>query len=363
MNILIVDDSIDKIVKIVSVIKEVSSDINIDTVTDSYRAQLKLKTIKYDLLVVDLFLPIRMGEPPRQDGGELLLKEIKRKKTLILPSLIVGITQYEEFQSDFSSIWKLLIFNKECWCDDLKEIVEHAKRSREYKSEDVIVKPTIFVEGESDLEILKESISLFKPEIIDKIRIKSEKSAGASWVANQIVIWALTLNKSNGGNQLIKSIGLLDGDKAGNEASNEINRIVRSDSIKANSFKIFKLKPDYAKDIIPLYKNGLLIPITLEELYSISFWEYAETKDWLENRSNPDLLLKDPKKWDKMSQSLGDFIHSLGLSESELRFMKSFKLSSKEKAVKFILSQPEVKKKEILKNFECLLEEMVNYLI
>ena len=362
MNILIVDDSIDKIAKIVSVIEQVSSEFIIDSVNDSFRAQLKLRSKKYDLLIVDLVLPIRIGEEPIDNGGELLLKEIRRKKALIPPSLIVGITQHEVSEVSFSSIWKLLFFNKGNWDDDLKELVEHSYRSRKYESQEINVKPTVYVEGETDYSIIREAISLFQPNFIDKLDIKTEKSAGASWVANQIVIWAHSLHKVNGTEQLIRSIGLLDGDDAGHDAVDEINRIVKSDCTGAASFKVFKLKPDYAKDIIPLYQKGLVIPVTMEELYSNDFWKYSEKQNWLENRVRPDSLLKDPKKWDKMTQSLGDYINSLSLEESEKVYLKSFKLSSKEKAVKHILDLNIEEKQRVLFNFKQLVDDMVKYL-
>lgn len=362
MNILIVDDNNDKIAKIVSVIKSVSESFNIETVIDSFSAQLKLKSFKYDLLIVDLLLPIRKGESPTPHGGELLLKEISRNKTLIPPSIIVGITQFEEYQEKFSSLWKLLFFNKNNWDLELKEIVEHTNRSSKYQSQFIKTKPTLFVEGKSDLEILKESINLFNPQIIDKIEVKSEKGAGANWVTNQIVAWAYSLHKING-QDLIKSVGLLDGDSAGNEAVVEINRVIKSDSKGANSFKIVKLKPDYAIDTLSLFQKGLIIPITLEELYSTDFWEYSEEQGWLEERDNPDYLLKDPKLWDKRKQSLNDFITSLNLNETENRFLKTFKYTSKENAVKYILKQNENDKKLILKNFEKLINEISQYLL
>jgi CheY-like chemotaxis protein len=362
MNILIVDDSIDKIARVVSVIEEVSSDFVIDSVNDSYRAQQKLMSKKYDLLIVDLLLPVRIGEEPLKNGGELLIKEITRKKVLIPPSIIVGITQHEEYELNFSSIWKLLFFNKGNWINDLKELVEHSYRSRQYLSEKIDIKPTIYVEGQTDYTILREAINLFRPDHIDKIDIKTEKSAGASWVANQIIIWAHSLHKKNGSNQLIRSVGLLDGDAAGNIAIYEINRIIKSDSTGASSFKIFKLKPDYAKEIVPLYQKGLVIPVTMEELYSTDFWEYSEKQKWLENRGNPDLLLKDPKSWDKMSQSLSDYINSLSLNNSEKRYLKSFKQSCKENATKCIIGLEKKEKEKVLENFKYLVNDIINYI-
>lgn len=291
MNILIVDDDNDKIAKIVSVIKAVSEKINIDTVIDSISAQIQLKRIKYDLLILDLLLPIRSNQEPVPNGGELLLKEITRNKTLKTPTIIVGITQFEEYKNNFSSIWKLLLFNDYNWITELTQIIEHTERSNLFTSDLYKQKkPTIIVEGPTDAIIIRETIQLFKPGFLDEIEIKSQKSAGASWVANQIVVWANSLNKDSDG-KLIKCVGLLDGDKAGIDANTEINRVIKSDSSSANSFKIFKLKPDYAKNIIPICQKGLTIPITLEELYPPELWRYAETMNWLEERNKMDVLL------------------------------------------------------------------------
>ena len=196
---------------------------------------------------------------------------------------------------------------------------------------------------------------------IDEIEIKSQKSAGASWVANQIVVWANSLNKNNDG-KLIKSIGLLDGDQAGIDANTEINRVVKPDSAGANSFKVFKLKPDYAKNIIPICQKGLIIPITLEELYPPELWKYAETKDWLEERNKMDELLKDPKSWNKWEETLKDYISRIGLSEDELIYLKTFKLSAKEKVVRHIVGMGIKEKTKTLQNFEKLVSEMIKYL-
>lgn len=362
MNILIVDDNNDKIAKIVSVIESISKNFNIDTVIDSISAQFKLKELKYDLLLVDLLLPIRKDEEPVPNGGELLLKEITRNKKLKAPTIITGITQYEEHKENFSSIWKLLLFKNEDWVDDLKQIIKHVERSMQFQSDSLsIKKPAIIVEGKTDEVILKEAINIFKPEFNDKIDIKYQKSGGANWVANQIVVWAMSHSKNKKG-ELIKCIGLLDGDQAGIDANIEINRVVKSNSAGANSFKIIKLIPDYAIDTIPLYKKGLIIPITLEELYPINFWRYAEKKGWLEERQKLDNFLKDPKLWNKREQSLNDYIQTLDLSDEERIYLKSFKLSSKETVVKYIERLSLKEKQEVLKNFEKLINNTVSYL-
>lgn len=362
MNILIVDDDNDKISKIVSVIKDTSESFIIDTVIDSYSAQIKLQQNKYDLLLLDLLLPTRLGLEPLPNGGQLLLKEIARNKSLIPPTIIVGVTQYEECKDNFSTIWKVLLFNNAGWVEDLKQILNHLERAiKVHSNSNLIIKPALFVEGETDAKIIEEAIRLFTPELESKIDIKFQKSGGANWVANQIVAWAFSLHK-NKDRSLIKSVGLLDGDQAGLAANEEINRVVKPDSSGANTFKVIKLKPDYAKNTIPLYQKGLEIPITLEELYPPSFWRDADGKGWLEERQKLDMFLRDPKSWDKRNQSLNDFISKLNLCPDESIYLKSYKLSSKEDAVKFIIRMGESSKRKVLKNFEKLLVEISGYL-
>jgi CheY-like chemotaxis protein len=362
MNILIVDDDNDKIAKIVSIIKSVSENFNIDTVIDSVSAQLKLQESKYDLLLLDLLLPLRSGQEPIPDGGEKLLKEIYRNKKIKVPTIIVGITQHEECKVHFSPIWKLLFFNKGEWVGDLKDIILHIERSNQNQSDAVISKkPTIIVEGETDCIILSESLKIFASDFIDKIDIRYQKSGGANWVANQIVVWAFSHNKNKAGT-LVKCIGLLDGDQAGIDANNEINRVVKTDSTGANSFKIIKLSPDYAPDIVPLYKKGLALPVTLEELYPPEFWQLSLIKEWVEGRKNLDLLLKEPKKWNKMNQSLNDYISTLELEPDEEIYLKQYKLSSKENVVKHIENLETDEKRTLLRNFEKLVNDMINYL-
>jgi CheY-like chemotaxis protein len=362
MNILLVDDNNDKIAKIVSVIKNVSSNFNIETVVDSYSAQLKLSNNEYDLILVDLLLPTRFGEEPIAQGGALLLKEISRNSKLITPTFILGITQYDELKDDFSAIWPLLMFNKNEWENSLEEILRHIVRIKERGEQFILnILPSIIVEGETDCLIIQEVIRLFYPEYLGKIKVKHTKSGGASWVANQIVVWAYSLNKRKNGS-LVKCIGLLDGDQAGINAIEEINRVVKDDSAGASSFKIFKLSPDYAKETIPLFSKGILLPVTLEETFTVDFWKYADNQGWLEDRLKLDSLLKDPKKWDKRNLSLNDYLNSLNLVEEERIYLKSFKQVNKKDAVKYLLSLDDNKKKVILKNFEKLIKEIIDYL-
>ena len=58
-------------------------------------------------------------------------------------------------------------------------------------------------------------------------------------------------------------------------------------------------------------------------------WKKALDNGWLEKRNEPDTLLKDPKKWDKMNVSLKDHITSLGLSDEEKIYFKKYRMENK----------------------------------
>ncbi len=361
MNILIVDDSNEKLANIATAIHSISEEFTIDTASDHISALRRIIENKYDLVIIDLLLPLRYGEQPSPDGGKNLLKEVNRNSNVKTPTFIIALTQYPEYKTNFSNIWPLLLYNYDDWEQTILQIVKHIEKSNKYITKKILPKPTIIVEGETDAKIILEAIKIFKPDYIEKIDIKFQKSAGANWVANQIVVWAHSLYKNSNGD-LIKCVGLFDGDLAGEEAKKEINRIIKSDSANANTYKIFTLSPTYAKNIISLYQKGINLSITLEELYPPNIWKIAEQNNWLEDRNVTDDLLKDPKKWNKLSQTLKDYLLSLKLDEDEKRYLfKSFKMSKKENIEKYILNLNNTEKKLALSNFSKLIDDIINY--
>jgi len=58
--------------------------------------------------------------------------------------------------------------------------------------------------------------------------------------------------------------------------------------------------------LIPLFQKGVIIPVTLEELFKSHLWKFALEKGWIETRSNPEEILKNPKSWEKYNQSFKD---------------------------------------------------------
>lgn len=113
MKILIVDDNNDKVMEVVSVAKDAGvNEGAIEVATTAATAMRALKNEYFDLLIVDLVLPLRLGEAPEIGGGVTLLKQIHRSSDVQAPEAILGLTVDEEAlnssQSDFSDhLWSV----------------------------------------------------------------------------------------------------------------------------------------------------------------------------------------------------------------------------------------------------------------
>ena len=362
MKILIVDDSTDKIAGIVSAIHSLPGQFTIDTVADIVSAQRKLIAESYDLLVTDLVLPYRNDEEKDPKGGYNLLTEISRNDKLMSPRYIIGLTQFEEHLDKFSLIWRVVHFTpaSNVWRDILQSLILHIRKAIGQKTPiPEVIKPTIFVEGKFDERIIGSAIKCFAPGLDNLLTIKTDKSAGASWVARQIIVWAYSLKETNG--EYYKAIGIVDGDKAGHEASAEITRKIDKDSAQSKTFKIVKLSLSHARHLISLLKKGVNIPIGVEEMIPPKYWKHAEQQNWFEKRQDPESFLEDPKQWNKYDHSIKTHLDSLGLTQDELLYLNKIKLTYKEEFWKYILELPDDERKIALECFKPLLSDICNY--
>jgi CheY-like chemotaxis protein len=361
MRILIVDDSNEKIANLVSFIRELSNFLDVDTAACVMDAKVKLHNEKYDLLISDLLLPIRLSDEPLLTGGISFIEEINRSQTLISPNYILGCTQYGEYLNKFSSIWKVLHYepSSTVWKAELKALISHITKAKKILTAESTVKsPTLFVEGKTDAVFISEAIHLYFPELTDKILIKSESSAGADWVARQIIIWAKSLQKDTLDNY-IKAIGLLDGDLAGQNANNEINRIISSDSAESKTFRVIKLSPTYARDLIKIKQRGLNPPVCIEDVFDLEYRKYAYKMNWLEPRTDSDKLITEPKKWNKYEHSLNEHLQNLGLTDDEKLYLYKFKNDCKELFKNYLINMPDDKKTQAFTNFKKLIEDLI----
>lgn len=110
MRCLIVDDSQEKITQITELLGREFGDgaVKIEFAGSVYEAGQRMRKYAYDLLLVDLNLPIRAGSIPVPDGGTKLLRQVMRETgDLKRPLFILGVTAFEDFAErdlkDFSS--------------------------------------------------------------------------------------------------------------------------------------------------------------------------------------------------------------------------------------------------------------------
>lgn len=357
MRVLIIDDSIDKISNLTETINTLPFKCLIENTETISNAILLLKENKYDVAIVDLHLPLRIGENPNPNGGMLLLEEAYRKKKgLNIPKYILGFSQYDEGVKEFSPIWKVIKYepSNSKWKISILHLFKHISylsNDNEIIQEEVL--PTLIVEGLTDLDFINISIELFFPEIKKKLFVKSQSNAGANWVANQIVIWSLQNFKDDKGIN-IKSVGLLDSDEAGNLAKKVINERLKSQN-EQNSFKIIQVLPKHNSELLNFYKEKCKIELEIESLFPIEILEYAESKNWLEYRNQTFTTV--PTDWEQHSQTSSQYIISKGIPEKHLLYTKKVKLSKKTDFSKYVLSLDD--KKNSFRNFQFLIKDLI----
>lgn len=363
MRVLIVDDSLDKLAEVSKTIisKNKSTSIFIDTVEDIQTALQFLQKNEIDLLILDQYLPQRKEEKEKiiTNGGKILLQEIERKgDKIITPRYIVGLTQHYEEKIDFSPVWALLKYSpsETQWSNNLSKIISHiinVNNKRPETNNNSEFKPTIFLEGLTDLFLFEKVIDFFHSDIKNMISLKSQNNAGANWVAQQMVIWGHMLPKTDN-NESIKAVGLFDADEAGLKAKNDMTQKLTSQNQQKNC-KSFQLQPKHVKNLVEFYKIGIKVEIEIESLLPIEILKIADENGWLEYR-NP-MFIESPKDWNPVEETIPNFLTRKEISEDYTVFLKKTKLKYKKRFNQFVLAQSE-KNPEILNNISLVFEEL-----
>ncbi|MBL7784702.1 MAG: hypothetical protein JNM36_02255 [Chitinophagales bacterium] len=363
ISILIVDDDINKASFIISSINTCYK-VDITQASNVQEAKEVLQNNQIHLLITDLKMPLRSGEASNENGGKTLVEALyKSKHKINVPIYIVGLSQYENIHHNFSGVWKVWLYDasESDWQKKLRDLIFHIEKINHKIVKEK--KETLFVEGITDKDIITLALSLFFDSFINTVTIETRKnSAGSSWVERQLIIWAKTLFKKNDGDYLI-AVGLFDNDEAGLASIQAVNKFINIDSAESKTFSTLKLNKNYAHHLKDIYTAGIELPITLEELYSPSCWEYAKQQGWLVDRPVSENLLRHVKKWDKANQSFKEHIRSLNLSE-EIGLYLNYKVHGGHKVdlVKYIKSMTKEEQKQVLSAFEPLLKDILKKL-
>lgn len=140
IKILILDDTETKISKIKSVIlnncnipKE-----NIDVAVSINAGRKLLCSNDYDLLLLDLVLPLNDGEEPDRLEGPKFIDEIYTNERINIPNQIIGLTQFDEFYIELKErfedkVWHLLKYeqSKNDWITRLQNKIIHLRKNKE----------------------------------------------------------------------------------------------------------------------------------------------------------------------------------------------------------------------------------------
>lgn len=102
IRILIVEDDAGKVSDYLNLLANCGlAGSQTDVVGNGLAARDSLRTTHYNLLILDLALPMRTGEAPSGSGGVDLLDELAERPGYYRPSHIVGVTAYEELSNSF----------------------------------------------------------------------------------------------------------------------------------------------------------------------------------------------------------------------------------------------------------------------
>lgn len=108
---------------------------NIELAVTASDALTKIRKNRFDLLVLDINVPKRNGEPPSRGAGLSVLREISRNATIAPPKYVVGTTQYEDAYDEFGPEFS----------DQLFSIVLYSQNSDQWKS--ALIKKVEYIEA------------------------------------------------------------------------------------------------------------------------------------------------------------------------------------------------------------------------
>jgi nucleoside phosphorylase/CheY-like chemotaxis protein len=128
LNVLVIEDELEKFGKIHEVLTRAGVEPNrITHALTAAQGTEALARTKFDLLLLDINVPRRIGEHVRRGAGLEVLAELSRDTSLLRPSHIVGITAYEDLASEFGGefsreLWSLVLYseNSDDWITQIR---------------------------------------------------------------------------------------------------------------------------------------------------------------------------------------------------------------------------------------------------
>jgi nucleoside phosphorylase/CheY-like chemotaxis protein len=137
IKILVVDDNQKKLSNIRNLIESIPELDEIDTATNVVNAKRLMSFISYDLLILDLCLPMRDGEDALPENGINLLEDINKTQRIIKPYHIIGLSEFDDYINQFKTsfeddLWALVKYDVTSitWETKIKKKIEYLIESK-----------------------------------------------------------------------------------------------------------------------------------------------------------------------------------------------------------------------------------------
>ena len=137
VKILVTDDNPKKIKELRGLLDGIPELTKYDVAQDVITAKRLLSVNHYDLLILDLQLPLRVGDDPKPSNGIDFLNEINRSNRLVKPFHIIGFTEFDELHTEFAQnfddeLWTLIKFepSSKVWQKRLMRKIEYLLQSK-----------------------------------------------------------------------------------------------------------------------------------------------------------------------------------------------------------------------------------------
>ncbi len=149
LSILLVEDNEHKAAKVKNFIEDICTNTKIVIAKDQMQALQYLTSEKFDLMLLDMQLPIRFDEgEPQIDGGKNILQELEdNSENYKTPSNIIGLTQFEESKENFEFHGFMSVkfdASSEKWKDTIQKRLIHIENDKKTST------TKIYCEGEND---------------------------------------------------------------------------------------------------------------------------------------------------------------------------------------------------------------------
>jgi len=133
LSVLIVDDNAEKAKEVAEGLSAVIGPGAISIVNDQTSAKRELRDRVFDLVILDITLPLRADDPmPQRLGGLDLLYEVLTRPGYKRPGHLVGLTAYEDVYASAAArfgndLWSVVLYDRtsDAWLEQLKAKARH----------------------------------------------------------------------------------------------------------------------------------------------------------------------------------------------------------------------------------------------